>query len=347
MPIPKPYFLPNRNHACRIETDLTQWGYRTVVLQNELLRITVLADKGADIAEFLYKPLDIDFMWANPTGPRPKSTSYPPADSRQCFGDFYFGGWQELFPHASSPAEVYSARQPQHGEVWGLPWEVRVEEDRPERISVTFSVRTRLSPFVLERTMTLTSGSPVLQIDETAHNLSREKVDVMWGHHPAFGAPFLAGDCVLYAPTKSVRVELKHKTTWPVGINPKGKREDFSKVPARDSRSGRMLYLENMSDGWYALVNPKLKAGFGMRWNHKRFPVVWIWQEANRGRGAPMFGRAYATAIEPFSNLPFARDRKEALLWIPANGKVQTRFLAFAIPDGKPVRSVDKNGRIR
>ena len=42
-----------------------------------------------------------------------------------------------------------------------------------------------------------------------------------------------------------------------------------------------------------------------------------------------------------------ARQNGQKLLWIPANGKVNARFLAFAIPGGKPVRSVDKNGRVK
>jgi len=347
MPIPAPYFLPRRNHGARIETDLTLWGHRAVVLQNELLRVTVLAGKGADIVEFLYKPLDLDFMWANPTGPRPRDVAYPPADNRNCFSDFYYGGWQELFPHGSRTTEVHGANMVQHGEVWGLPWDVRVEEDRPKRVSVTFSTRTLLTPFVLEKRITLAAHSPVLEISETAHNVGRVPVDILWGHHPAFGAPFLSGDCRIYAPTETARVDLKHKTTWPIGPNPKGEREDFSRIPAPNSRFTRMLYLEDLKDGWYAVVNPKLGAGFGMRWDHKRFPVVWIWQESNSGRGAPMYGRAYATAIEPFSHLPFARERGEKLLRVPAAGKLDARFLAFAIPSGKPVRQIDKAGRTR
>ena len=51
-----------------------------MVLQNELLRVTVLAGRGADIVEFLYKPLDVDFMWANPSGPVPTGTEYGPTE---------------------------------------------------------------------------------------------------------------------------------------------------------------------------------------------------------------------------------------------------------------------------
>ena len=38
-------------------------GMRAVFLENELLRIGVLADKGTDVFEFNYKPRDMDFVW--------------------------------------------------------------------------------------------------------------------------------------------------------------------------------------------------------------------------------------------------------------------------------------------
>lgn len=346
MPSIPRHIASRRGHGCRIETDLTLWGHRAVVLQNDLLRITVLAGRGADIVEFLYKPLDIDFMWTAPSGQRPHWSAFPPVNSTNCFGHYYAGGWQELFPHGSRSVEAFNTELYQHGEVWGLPWDVRVDEDRPERVSVTLTVRTRQMPFVLERRMSLTRGSPVLELDESAHNLGRVGVDFMWGHHPAFGTPFISPDCRLYAPTTTVNFNLKGRTSYPVG-EWQGKREDYSKVPGPRSGVGRMLYLEKLRDGWYALVNPKLKVGFGMRWDAKRFPVVWIYQECGAGRGSPYFGNAYVTAIEPFSHLPLARERKEKLLKIPAGGTMQTKFQAFAIPGGKPVRNIDRQCRAR
>jgi hypothetical protein len=335
-----------RSHGCRLETETTLWGYRALVLQNELLRVTVLVGRGADIVEFLYKPLDIDFMWASPGGQRPRDSVYPPQDPKNCFGDYYAGGWQELFPHGSRTVEAYGADLYQHGEVWGLPWDVRVDEDRPERVSVTLTVRTRQLPFVLERRMSLTAGSPVLELDESAHNLGRFPLEIMWGHHPAFGAPFLSPDCRLYAPTTTLNYDLKGRTTFPAG-EWKGKREDYSKVPGPSSGLGRMLYLEKLRDGWYALVNPKLKVGFGMRWDVKRFPVVWIYQQCNAAPRSPHFGNGYMAAVEPFSHLPFARERNEKLLKVPAGGTLNARFQAFAIPGGKPVRNIDAQCRAR
>ena len=38
-------------------------GMRAVYLENELLRVGVLANKGTDVFEFTYKPRDINFVW--------------------------------------------------------------------------------------------------------------------------------------------------------------------------------------------------------------------------------------------------------------------------------------------
>ena len=36
---------------------------QALIIENELLRVTVLAGRGSDIVEFRYKPLDLDFMY--------------------------------------------------------------------------------------------------------------------------------------------------------------------------------------------------------------------------------------------------------------------------------------------
>ena len=59
-------YIHHRNYGCRMSDECTFRGLRLVVLENEKLRVTVLVDKGTDIYEFLYKPLDIDFLWRSP-----------------------------------------------------------------------------------------------------------------------------------------------------------------------------------------------------------------------------------------------------------------------------------------
>ena len=42
-------------------------GLNVLSLENDLLRITVLPDKGADIYEFIYKPKNLDFYGSSTT----------------------------------------------------------------------------------------------------------------------------------------------------------------------------------------------------------------------------------------------------------------------------------------
>ena len=84
-----------RNHGCRISDEWTFAGMRTIVLENELLRIVILADKGSDIVEFRYKPLDLDFLYFAPGGIRSPHRAAPSSPSSAPFLDYYSGGWNE------------------------------------------------------------------------------------------------------------------------------------------------------------------------------------------------------------------------------------------------------------
>src|SRR2546425_9898421 len=60
-------YTHERNYACRI-TECTFRGLRSVILENQIIRISVAADKGADIYEFLHKPTDTEFLLRTPAG---------------------------------------------------------------------------------------------------------------------------------------------------------------------------------------------------------------------------------------------------------------------------------------
>jgi hypothetical protein len=55
-------YRPQRNWGTRV-LEYRYRGMRVVFLENELLRVRVLAAKGADVFEFNYKPRDMDFVW--------------------------------------------------------------------------------------------------------------------------------------------------------------------------------------------------------------------------------------------------------------------------------------------
>ena len=55
------HYQEERNFGCRVSDSWMYRGLKTVVMENELIRIVILADKGADIYQFVYKKTDTDF----------------------------------------------------------------------------------------------------------------------------------------------------------------------------------------------------------------------------------------------------------------------------------------------
>src|SRR5258708_10544423 len=86
-------------YGCRVSDEWTFRGMRAAILENELLRVVVLLDKGAEIVEFRYKPLDLDPLLRIPTEVRnPTQGLASVASGGGTFLDYYIGGLQEIRP---------------------------------------------------------------------------------------------------------------------------------------------------------------------------------------------------------------------------------------------------------
>jgi len=301
-----------RTHACRVSDALTYCGFRTVILENELLRVVVLPEKGAEIYALVYKPHDTDVLFKRGFPQKPQPYPAAPANSEEGFIASYFGGWQEIFPSGGSACKVGNISIGIHGEVFILPWRWQILEDSPQRVSVRFQVHTTQMPFYLERTMSLESGSAVLRMEETLRNESPETLPYMWGHHPAFGAPFLDGSCILEAPEARVEVHEGHDAAchrlnpgaqghWPLMPGKVGQMIDLRSIPSNQSQSYDMFYLTHLTQGWFKLTNHRLGFGVGLDWDAKMFPVLWVWQELCGSSGYPWYSQTYALGLEPFT----------------------------------------------
>ncbi len=305
-------FPPERNHGCRITTDLTLKGMRSVVLENRALRVTVLVDKGTDIWEFLYKPLDIDFMWRSPMLLRDPRYFIPTsASSFGAWYDYYEGGWQEVLPSGGVPSQYKGAEYGLHGESSIIPWEYRVMEDDPEGVTVAFWTRFYRSPFYVEKRLTLQGALPVLRIEERVTNEGGESMEFMWGHHPTLGEAFLDESCTIDTGAKRVRVldeSMFDSQRLPPGCQFEWPRSqdgvDISRMPPKDNLSADFFLLDDMENGWYAVTNQKRHAGFGMAWQKEVFPYLWFWQVCGGAYEYPWYGRTYNLALEPFSSQP-------------------------------------------
>ena len=62
------HYQHERTYGARVSDDWAFRGLKTAVIENEVLRVVVLIDKGADIYQLVHKPTDTDFMWRSPMG---------------------------------------------------------------------------------------------------------------------------------------------------------------------------------------------------------------------------------------------------------------------------------------
>ena len=81
------HYQLERNYGCRVSDAWTFRGLKTAVIENELLRVVVLIDKGADIYQFVHKPTDTDFLWRSPWGVRDPSVRIPTTGSGEGWMD--------------------------------------------------------------------------------------------------------------------------------------------------------------------------------------------------------------------------------------------------------------------
>lgn len=159
-------------------------------------------------------------------------------------------------------------------------------------------------PFSCEKTLTLISGSPVLEINEAITNQAEETVHCVWGQHIALGAPFLSEDCVIDVPGGTLtnhdedhhpnnRLKAGAEGPWPLTEGKDGSRVDLSKIPPKSARFYDLSYLSEMPDGWYAVTNQKKGVGWGVVFPKDVFRYLWFWQSIGGGYGYPWWGRTY------------------------------------------------------
>ena len=336
-------------------------GFRAVTLENETISVTVLPEKGADIYRLVYKPRQMDILWKSPWGLRRPATWLPTAaDSAEAWHEWYEGGWQEIFPNGGDSCLYKGCHLNFHGEASVLPWDYRVRKTT-FRITAAFTVALFRSPFVVRREITIESGRPALLISEKISNLAEEDMHYMWGHHPALGAPFLAGDCRIQLPgavfqrhglavSTSRTMPAKTAPRWPL-LPIKGGRVDLSVVPRPSERHREFGYLHSLSSGWYAVTSHRYNFSFGLAWPREVFPYLWFWQELRGSFGFPWYGRCYVMAIEPFTSIPGAGLQNAIAAGtapvLAAASSVEASLAAVFIPGSDEIESIEVDGRVR
>ena len=302
-----------RNFGCRIKDDIYFKNMKTLFIENDLLRVGILLDKGADIFEFLYKPKDLDFIWLSPYGIK-KYDEYLLTKNQNIgrFLDFYEGGWQEIFPNGGMHCNYSGAEFGMHDEVSLLRWDYEIIEDTAETVEIKLFVETRLTPFLLEKNLILYKENPTLFIKERIVNKSPVNIHTIWGYHIVYGYPFLDEGCKINVSagkglTYNIKgemddnIKLNQEFDWPFLQLNNGEKIDLSVIPPNSLESSKFLYLSNLGKGEYEIINNKTNLKIRVIWNKNIMPYLWFWQEFNKSKGYPWYRMSRVFGLELFS----------------------------------------------
>jgi hypothetical protein len=184
-------------------------------------------------------------------------------------------------------------------------------------------------------------------VTETVTNIGRQSVEVMWSHHPAFGAPFLSPAVTVATNGRTVLVDdLRNNASselvagasaaWPHVPARRGGDADLGAVPAADAGVDRMAYLTDFPpQARVRLTNPELGVSATLDWRAEQFPFAWYWLEAGGTGGFPWYHAAYVLGIEPATSYPaqglHAAQAKTGTQVRFAAGETRTSTLALTL----------------
>lgn len=289
--------------------DWSYKGMRTVILENRLVKVSILLDKGSDIFELIYKPLEIDLMWHSPTGYRnPISHIQDVTSPADVFHDYYGGGWNDIFPNYGNPSSNRGAKFVGHAESALLPWNCLETSEKDGVASVTLSVDCVRYPIRAEKRITLAPDRPELTISEEIVNLGEQDIEISWAQHIAYGEPFVGPDLIVNVPaTRSVtstfdvsnsRLAPGMEFKWPLAPGLDGSKVDLSKIPDKSKRVQEDLPILGLESAYYDVYNTSLDLGVRVNWDKKAYPYLWYWLYWGV-LDYPFFGRGRTLALEP------------------------------------------------
>ena len=283
----------NRNYGCRMK-EITLKGCRSLIIENDVLQLLILLDKGADIVEFIHKKTDMDFMWRSPAG-------YDLLTQGRGESNCYVGGWFECFPNAGDRCNHKGMDMPFYGDVRHLPWEYSVQEDSPELLKVRLFVNSNVLPLKLERILTVRLNTASVLMEERATNLSDSTVEFTWGHHPNIGAPFLNENCRIELPEADIcalereedgKLKEVFLGKWPY-MEAKDGKTDLRPVAAPQEGRHELVYLKNLKGNWAAVRDSRSGLGFALSWDSRVFGSMLLWRAFDAREWRQVFGHLY------------------------------------------------------
>ncbi|MGQ9629468.1 MAG: aldose epimerase family protein [bacterium] len=326
--------------ALIVDRDWSYCGVKAVILENELLRVTILPECGAKIVDLLHKPTDTHLLWRNP---RIKPAVVPFGAN---YDDNFSGGWDELFPN-DEPCAIDGELYPDHGELWAQPWDVEIDRSAKE-VCLNLSCTTRISTVSCRKRISLRLGESILRFHHRMKNEGRKDLPFLWKPHPALNISphhridLPAKRVVIYGASAVNYREGEY--IWPYVLRKDGEKVDMRRIPPPESGRFDFHFALELEDGWCALTDTKKKVGFGLVFPKEIFTSVWFFSSYGGWRNL------YTTILEPCTtdrtNLEEAVEKGGRYAVLKAGETLECDLLAVVYMGLESVGRIDGDGTV-
>ena len=293
-------------------------GWKAEVLENDFLKVSVIPELGAKIAQIKDKHANYDWLWEDPTRPlraRQVTDKYDEHD---------ITGFDECFPNigiSSYPGDP-DLILPDHGELWSQAWTCEKTND-----SIISTAIGKVLPYKFERKITLKDRSLVFSY--AIENTGQESFKGFWSAHPLFNA--VEGMQILLNGNRPMTKEFGFsgrmgsdgadgyeghldEYVWPNTIGESGKNYDLSQVTLAEPLTDKVV-VSAPDDGVITLLNPQHKCSVRFLLNPQEIPYVGICFNLDAW---PFTGRkARWLAIEPCLGPTDKLDESDRMSQIP------------------------------
>ncbi|MEK3721387.1 DUF4432 family protein [Paenibacillus sp. FSL H8-0034] len=260
---------------------------KTVTLENELLRVRILISKGADIFEFIYKPLDMDILLKTSNGLDRFEHRNLAEHRLNNYSELFTGGWQDCLPHRARYLDL-DITQDTGGIAATVPWAYEVEQNTAECASIRCFVQLPDIPLFIEKTFKIKQGDSRLYVEQRIRNKGAAAVQFTWTQHAAFGGQFLDERvyiefpaCIAFHARQYDRAFAKDLSRFEEPINrvtlPDGTIRNLQEVLPRFANEQIFTVLTHIQEPWVKLINQDKKVGVQLRWELDAFPFIRYW----------------------------------------------------------------------
>lgn len=312
---------------------------KALLLENEILKVTIMPDWGSKLSSIIYKPLGHELLWQNPS----KNFIKNKYEDNYIMGEF--AGFDEMFPSIDrffyEDFPWAGIEVPDHGEVWALPWSYKIEDNL--LIMSVFGIRF---PYQLKKTVELSENC--IQINYTVKNHSPFKFSYIWAAHPLFNT---VEDMEFIVPEGMNKIVNAYQSvtlgsygkpySFPLDLKTDGSEINMSIVPKKnDFGYQKYFFIEKVTEGWCFLYNPEEQLNIGLSYPLKKVSYLGMW--LNEGGRAEQYNIAPEPATGGMDRVDLSKKWNMSSVLSPY--EESSWYLYITVKEGKRAQKMDEKG---